>query len=52
MTLRQARDRVQARVTASDDEIRHWVLPAPPVQATLRERKTIETLIGGGDRQD
>jgi GT2 family glycosyltransferase len=51
MTLRQARDRVQARVTASDDEIRHWVLPAPPVQATLRERKTIGMLIGGGDRQ-
>jgi GT2 family glycosyltransferase len=44
-TLVQARGRVQARVTASDDEIRRWLLPAPPLLATLRERQTIEALI-------
>jgi GT2 family glycosyltransferase len=45
-TLIRARARVQARVTASDDEIRRWLLPAPPLLATLRERETIQALIG------
>lgn len=44
-TLIRARGRVQAHVTASDDEIRRWLLPAPPLSATLRERQTIQALI-------
>jgi GT2 family glycosyltransferase len=44
-TLHQARSRVQARTTASDDEIRRWLLPAPPLLATLQERQTIHGLI-------
>jgi GT2 family glycosyltransferase len=45
--LRQARSRVQARVTASDGDIRPWLLPAPPLMATLRERHVIHAFIQG-----
>jgi GT2 family glycosyltransferase len=48
-TLVRARGRVQARATASDDEIRRWLLPAPPLLATLRERQTIQALIVGNN---
>ena len=44
-TLIRARGRIQAHVTASDDEIRRWLLPAPPLSATLRERQTIHALL-------
>jgi GT2 family glycosyltransferase len=46
--LQKARKRVQARVTATDNEIRRWLLPAPPLTATLRERQTIRGLIRSG----
>lgn len=46
--LQKARRRVQARVTASDDELRRWLLPAPPLMATLRERQMIRGLIRVG----
>lgn len=46
-TLRDARHRVQARATTATDEIRRWLLPAPPLIATLRERKIIHSLLRG-----
>ncbi|MGI8857370.1 MAG: glycosyltransferase family 2 protein [Thermomicrobiales bacterium] len=45
--LRKARSRIQACVTASDDEIRQWLQPAPPLTAPLRERQVIRALIRG-----
>ena len=47
-TLAQARRRIQERVTASDDSIRTWLLPAQPLVATLRERQTIHSHIRPG----
>jgi GT2 family glycosyltransferase len=43
-TLMRARQRVQSRVTASPDEIGKWLLQAPPLAATLQERRTIAAL--------
>lgn len=45
--LRRARAGVQRGATASRDELRRWLLPAPPLTATLRERRIIRGLIEG-----
>ena len=42
----RARATIQSRVTAPEDEIASWLLPSPPLIATVRERRVIRTLIG------
>ena len=42
----QARARVQSRATASVDEIAPWLLPSPPLVATIRERRVVRSLVG------
>ncbi len=44
-TIRRARRSVQARRTASLDELRAWILPAPPLVATLQERHVMTQMI-------
>ncbi len=44
-TILCARAAIQARTTASLDELRTWLLPAPPLIATLQERKVIQSVI-------
>lgn len=46
-TLKRVRARIQGNMTVSLDEVRRWLLPAPPLMATLRERRLIQTLIEG-----
>lgn len=43
----RARARTQARVTAPLSEIESWLLPSPPLIATVQERRVIRALIGG-----
>ncbi len=43
--LQKARRRVQARVTASNDEIREWLQPAPSLTAPLRERQVFRAFL-------
>ena len=45
--LRRVRRFVQERATVTNGEIRRWLLPAPPLVATLRERQIIHALIRG-----
>ncbi len=44
-TILRARATIQARTTAHPDDLRPWLLPAPPLVATLRERQIIQSLI-------
>lgn len=46
-TLLRVRATIQSRVTASVDELASWLLPSPPLIATVRERRVIRSLIGG-----
>lgn len=45
-TILHARAAIQARTTAPVDEIASWLLPSPPLIATVQERRVIRTLIG------
>lgn len=44
-TILRARAAIGARTTASPDELGSWLLPAPPLIATLRERRLIQSHI-------
>ncbi|MHB8647660.1 MAG: glycosyltransferase family 2 protein [Thermomicrobiales bacterium] len=44
--IRRARATIQARVTAPTDDIASWLLPSPPLVATVRERRVIRALMG------
>ncbi|MDQ2785083.1 MAG: glycosyltransferase [Chloroflexota bacterium] len=45
-TILHARAAIQARATAPVDEIAAWLLPSPPLVATVQERRVIHALIG------
>lgn len=45
-TILHARAAIQAHATASVDEIASWLLPSPPLIATVQERSMIRALIG------
>ncbi len=45
-TILRARAMIQSRVTAPVEEIASWLLPSPPLVATVRERRLIHALIG------